>query len=84
MACVVAPVFHKYVVPEVEVNVTLPPWQNVVGPPAEITGVAGKGLTVTIVPADDTVHPFAFVMITEYVPEEFTDIDCNVDPVLHK
>ena len=36
----VAPVDHKYVVPILEVNVTLPPVQKVIGPPAEIRGVA--------------------------------------------
>lgn len=35
-----------------EVSTTLPPAQNVVGPPAVIVGVAGKGFTVTTV-ADD-------------------------------
>jgi hypothetical protein len=35
-----------------DVSVTLPPAQNVVGPPGVIVGVAGIGLTVTLV-ADD-------------------------------
>lgn len=30
-----------------EVNVTLPPEQKLVGPPAEIVGVVGAGFTVT-------------------------------------
>ena len=43
-----------------EVSVTLPPWQNVVAPPAEIVGVVGNGLTVTTVGAEERlVHPFA-------------------------
>jgi hypothetical protein len=46
---VVAPVDHKYEAPALEVNVTLPPVQKVVGPPAVIVGVAGTALTVTIV-----------------------------------
>ena len=33
-------------------SVTLPPGQNVVGPPAPIVGVAGIGLTVTTVAVD--------------------------------
>jgi hypothetical protein len=35
-----------------EVSVTLPPAQNVVGPPGVIVGVAGVGLTVTLVAED--------------------------------
>ena len=35
-----------------EVNVTLPPVQKVVGPPGVIVGVAGIGLTVTVVIAE--------------------------------
>ena len=34
---------------ELPVKVTLPPVQKVVAPPAEIVGVAGVGLTVTVV-----------------------------------
>jgi hypothetical protein len=47
MLDVVAPVDHKYVVPALEVKVTLPPVQKVVGPPAVIVGVPGSALTVT-------------------------------------
>jgi hypothetical protein len=49
---VVAPEDHRYEDPELEVNVTLPPGQKVVGPPAVIVGVAGKALTVTTVGAE--------------------------------
>jgi hypothetical protein len=35
-----------------DVSVTLPPAQNVVGPPGVIVGVAGSALTVTTVAAD--------------------------------
>jgi hypothetical protein len=49
---VVAPVDHKYDEPELEVKVTLPPAQKVVGPLAVMTGVAGNALTVTIVATD--------------------------------
>jgi hypothetical protein len=49
---VVAPFDHKFPVPELEVKVTLPPVQKAVGPPAEITGITGKALTVTTVAAD--------------------------------
>jgi hypothetical protein len=53
MLCVVAPVDHRYVVPALEVSVTLPPEQNVVGPPAVMVGAAGKEFIVTAVGADD-------------------------------
>jgi hypothetical protein len=62
---VVAPVDHKYVVPALDVSVTLPPVQKVVGPPAEIVGADGKAFTVTAVGADDELwHPFALVTLT--------------------
>ena len=38
--------------PELEVRVTLPPAQKVVGPPAVIVGVGGRVFTVTDVAAD--------------------------------
>ena len=50
--CVVAPFDHKYEVDAGADSVTVPPAQNVVGPPAVIVGVAGTGFTVTVVPAD--------------------------------
>jgi hypothetical protein len=47
MDCVVAPFDHTLFVGEDEVSTTLLPEQNVVGPPAEIVGTDGMGLTVT-------------------------------------
>jgi hypothetical protein len=52
MPGVVAPVDHKYVVPALDVNVTLPPSQKVVGPPAVIVGADGNAFTVTTVAAE--------------------------------
>ena len=64
--CVVAPVDHRYVVPALEVSVTLPPSQKVVEPPAVIAGCAGKAFTVTTVFADATLsHPEAFLTFTQ-------------------
>ena len=61
----VAPVDHKYVVPTLEVKVTLPPAQNVVGPPAVIVGVAGNALTVTTVANEEALwQPLALVTRT--------------------
>ena len=48
---VVAPVDHKYELPALEVNVTLPPAQKVVDPLVVMLGVAGAAFTVTVVPA---------------------------------
>jgi hypothetical protein len=55
---------HKYVKPEGAFKITDPPAQNVVGPPAVITGIAGKGFTVTVVATEVAEHPFAFVTVT--------------------
>lgn len=52
MDCVVAPVDQVLPVADELVKVTLPPAQNVVGPPGVIVGVAGGETTVTVVPAD--------------------------------
>ena len=60
---------------------TEPPSQNVVGPPALITGTAGLGLTVTIVAGEVAEQPFAFVTVTLYEPEAVTLIDCAAEPV---
>src|SRR5258708_39926199 len=58
---------HWLPVALLEVSVTEPPAQKVVGPPGVIVGVAGIGLTMTlVVPAAD-VQPLT-VMVTEYVP----------------
>ena len=35
---------------------TLPPWQNVVGPPGVIVGTAGDGLIATVVNVCDDVQ----------------------------
>lgn len=64
IACVVAPVLHKYVDDAVDVSVTLPPLQKVVGPPAVITGTAGNAFTVTLVDADAAVQPLTSAMTT--------------------
>ena len=62
MLAVVAPLDHKYEDPALDVNVTLPPGQKVVGPPAVIVGAAGMALTVTTVAAETALwHPAAFV-----------------------
>ena len=51
MDCVVAPVDHTLPLAALDVSVTLPPAQNVVGPEAVIVGVAGVGSTVTFLVA---------------------------------
>jgi hypothetical protein len=47
MLGVVAPVDQRYVVPALEVSITLLPAQKDVEPPAVMTGCGGKALTVT-------------------------------------
>jgi hypothetical protein len=51
--CVVAPFDQRFPLADEEVSMTFPPEQNVVGPPAEIVGVAGIGLTVTTVAVEE-------------------------------
>jgi hypothetical protein len=52
-------------VPADDVKVTLPPVQNINGPPAVIVGVAGNALTVTTVAAEDALwQPAALVTCT--------------------
>ena len=53
----VAPVLQVLPLALDEVNVTLPPVQNVVGPLAETVGVAGSGFTVIVVEALGELHP---------------------------
>jgi hypothetical protein len=52
MVRVVSPVDHRYDALRLEVRVMLPPAHNVVAPEAVIVGVAGIGLTVTVVASD--------------------------------
>ena len=63
MDCVVCPPGDQtFPLAALEVNVTLPPAQNVVGPEAVIFGVAGSGFTVTVVAADGAlVQPFSVI-----------------------
>jgi len=79
--CVVAPLDQRYDVEDGAVKVTEPPAQNVVAPPAVITGVAGAALTVTAVAAEVALQPAAFVTVTLYEPEAVTLIDCVVAPL---
>ena len=81
--CVVAPVDHVLPVAEEEVKVTEPPEQNVVGPPADMVGVAGFEFTVTTVVVEVAEQPEPFVTVTLYEPEVFTTMDCEVAPVDH-
>jgi hypothetical protein len=64
MDCVVAPFDQRLPEAEEEVNVTEPPVQNVVGPPAVIVGVAGLALTVTTVAAEVAEQPAPLVTVT--------------------
>ena len=63
IACVVAPVDQRYDEAALAVSVTLPPWQNVVGPEGVMVA-DGSGLTVTVVGADVALQLFASVTVT--------------------
>lgn len=60
----VAPLLHVLPATALEVKVTLPPWQKVVGPPAVIIG-DGLLFTVTVTGAEVPLHPLASVTDTE-------------------
>ncbi len=61
--CVVAPFDHEYDGAGLEVSVTEPPAQNVVGPEAVI--VRGTGVfTVMRIGAEVAEHPLVFVIVT--------------------
>jgi hypothetical protein len=64
-----------------DVSVTEPPAQKVVGPPALMVGVDGIGLMVTVVTADVALQPFPSDTVTLNEPEVVTLIDCVVAPV---
>ena len=52
--------YHWFPLALLELSVTLPPAQKVVGPDAPTVGVAGIGLTVTVVPLEGALlHPLA-------------------------
>ena len=53
----VDPLLHVFPVAELEVKVTEPPAQKVVGPLALIVGVGGFGFTVTVVEVEVAVQP---------------------------
>jgi hypothetical protein len=55
---------HWYEEAGEELKETLPPAQNVVGPP-EMAGAAGSGFTVTVLGEDGVVHPVGFETLTE-------------------
>jgi hypothetical protein len=78
--CVVAPFDQRYPAALGAVKVTEPPSQNVVGPPAVITGIDGFAFTVTVIGADVALQPLAFVTVTLYEPDVVTSIDCVVAP----
>jgi hypothetical protein len=75
---VVAPVDQRYDAPLEAVSATLPPVQNVVGPPV-IVAVTGTGAATVVVP--DATQPAAAVTCTLYVPAVETEIDWVVAPV---
>jgi hypothetical protein len=78
--CVVSPLDQRYEAEDGAVNVTEPPAQNVVDPPAVITGVDGFAFTVTDVAAEAALQPLPFVTVTLYEPDVVALIDCVVAP----
>ena len=67
----VTPLYHWLPDALLDVSVTLPPVQNVVGPPGVIVGVGGAGLTVTFVADEDALLQPLVVTTTVYAPVAF-------------
>ena len=80
IACVVSPVDHRLSIAEDEVKITESPAQKVVGPPAEIVGVAGVGFTVTVSLIEFPEEQPFVITSTENDPEVETVMDCVVAP----
>jgi hypothetical protein len=78
--CVVAPFDQRFPLAAEEVSTTLSPSQNVVGPPADIVGVAGIGLTVTTVAAEGDDVQAPSVVVTVYDPGVVTVMEGVVAP----
>jgi hypothetical protein len=64
----------------VEVKLTLPPVQKVVGPEGVIVGVEGSGFTVTVMAFEGAELQPPLLTTTEYVPLVVTEIDWVVAP----
>lgn len=67
-------------VAEEDVKTTFPPIQNMIGPFADIVGVVGKALTVTLIVVD-VLEQVPFETVTVYAPAVDTVIACVVAPV---
>lgn len=61
-------------------STTLPPAQNVVGPPPVMTAV-GAGVTLTVVGAEAAVQPEESLTVTTYDPAVLVLIDCVVPTI---
>ncbi len=84
MLCVVAPLLQVLPVAALEVSVTLPGVQNVVGPPAVIVGTEGSAFTVTTVAVEVAKQPLDWVTFTVKLPPAVTVMFDPVEPLLHK
>ena len=61
----VSPVLQTFICVALDVSFTESPTQIAVAPPAVMVGVAGNGLTVTVVTAEAAEHPYAFLTVTK-------------------
>ena len=69
--CVVSPFDHSTPFATEDASITFPPEQNESSPCANILGVAGIGLTVTVTGSETEEQPFV-VTVTKYVPDSVT------------
>ena len=79
----VAPVFQRFLVFAFEVNITFPPWQNVVALLGVIIGAVGIEFGLDDMAAGALVHPLAAVWVTVYVAALETILIGVVIPLLH-
>jgi hypothetical protein len=83
MLCVAAPLLQRMLLPGavLTVSCTLSPSQMLVLPLADMLPV-GRGLTVTVVPAEAELQPL-MEAVAVYVPETLALMDDAVAPLLH-
>ena len=82
IACVVAPLLHKYAAPVLAVKVAVCPCVITIFPLGAMVAV-GAGFTVTATGEETLLH-VPLLTVTEYVPDALTVIDCDKEPLLHR
>ena len=69
---------HRYELPALDVNLTFPPEQNVVGPLAVMVGIAGNAITVVVIPFEIACDPIKQGLALEVITTVTTSLFDNV------